>query len=380
MSSAFGIYVHWPFCAAKCPYCDFNSHVRSAIDAQAWAAAISRELAHHAALQGAIRPTVSSIFFGGGTPSLMSGAALGEVLNAITRFWPVAADVEITLEANPASADAARFEDYRAAGVNRLSLGMQALDDAALRFLGRLHNVAEAMAALKLAQRLFGRVSIDLIYARAGQTRQAWQDELRSALAFGTEHLSLYQLTIEEQTPFARRAGRGEALVPPDEESVALYECTKELMAAAGRPAYEISNHAVPGAECRHNLVYWRYGAYVGVGPGAHGRLDTPEGRLATQSEKLPERWLSQIGLRGHGVVACTLLSGQEAAEELLLMGLRLSEGVDLAELAARFHWHAAQGRLAALADAGWVRVKDGRLRVTPPGRLVLNRLISELV
>ena len=379
MSEAFGIYVHWPFCAAKCPYCDFNSHVRSTIDAQAWAAAISRELAHHATLQ-AIRPTVSSIFFGGGTPSLMSGAALGEVLEAIARLWPLARDLEITLEANPASADAARFEDYRAAGVNRLSLGLQALDDNALRFLGRLHNVAEAVAALKLAQRLFSRVSIDLIYARAGQSRQAWQDELRRASTFGTEHLSLYQLTIEEATPFARRAARGEALVPPDEEAVGLYECTQELMAAVGRPAYEISNHALPGAECRHNLVYWRYGTYLGAGPGAHGRLETAMGRMATQNEKLPERWLSQVRLQGHGIVGCTVLSEQEAAAEVLLMGLRLSEGVELASLAARFHWHADPERLAALADAGFVQVQDGRLKVTPPGRLVLNRLISELL
>jgi oxygen-independent coproporphyrinogen-3 oxidase len=380
MSSPFGIYVHWPFCAAKCPYCDFNSHVRSDIDAQAWATATARELAHHAALQGAVRPLVSSIFFGGGTPSLMPGTALGKVLETIARLWPVAPDVEITLEANPASADAARFQDYRAAGVNRLSLGLQALDDAALRFLGRLHTVAEALAALKLAQRLFDRVSIDLIYARVGQSRQAWQDELRRALGFGTEHLSLYQLTIEEATPFARRAARGETLVPPDEQAVALYECTQELTAAAGRPAYEISNHAARGAECRHNLVYWRYGAYVGVGPGAHGRLDTAEGRVATHNEKLPERWLDQVSQRGHGVAASTVLSAQEAAEELLLMGLRLSEGVDLAALAARFHWRADPSRLAALAEAGWVQMQNGRLSVTPPGRLVLNRLISELL
>ncbi len=380
MSGPFGIYVHWPFCAAKCPYCDFNSHVRSEIDAQGWATATARELAHYAALQGAMRPHVTSIFFGGGTPSLMPGAALGTVLEAIAQLWPVAPDVEITLEANPASADAARFQDYRAAGVNRLSLGLQALDDTALRFLGRLHDVSEALAALKLAQRLFSRVSIDLIYARAGQSRQAWQDELRRALALGTEHLSLYQLTIEEATPFARRAARGEALVPPDEQAVALYACTQELTAAAGRPAYEISNHAVPGAECRHNLVYWRYGAYVGVGPGAHGRLDLAEGRVATHNEKLPERWLDQVKQRGHGGVATTALSAQEAAEELLLMGLRLSEGVDLEALATRFHWRADPARLAALAEAGWVRVLNGRLSVTPPGRLVLNRLISELL
>ena len=380
MNVPFGIYVHWPFCAAKCPYCDFNSHVRSQIDAQAWADATARELAYYAALQGGPRPLVSSIFFGGGTPSLMPGSALGKVLEASARLWPVAPEVEITLEANPASADATRFQDYRSAGVNRLSLGLQALDDAALRFLGRLHTVDEALAALRLAQRLFGRVSIDLIYARAGQTRQAWQDELGRALGLGTEHLSLYQLTIEDATLFARRAARGETLVPADEQAVALYECTQELTSAAGRPAYEISNHAAPGAECHHNLVYWRYGAYVGVGPGAHGRLDTAGGRVATHNEKFPERWLDQVSQHGHGGVAATLLSAQEAAEELLLMGLRLREGVDLAALEARFHWHADPQRLAALREAGWVRLQNGWLSVTPPGRLVLNRLISELL
>ncbi|MDE2012287.1 MAG: radical SAM family heme chaperone HemW, partial [Alphaproteobacteria bacterium] len=254
MSGAgFGIYVHWPFCAAKCPYCDFNSHVRSEIDDTAWAGAIARELEHMAALQGGARTLVQSVFFGGGTPSLMRGAAAGAVLNTIAKLWPVANDVEITLEANPASAEAARFADYRAAGINRVSLGVQALNDADLKFLGRLHNVAEAKAALAMAMQNFERVSLDLIYARPGQTLDAWEKELSEALAFGTEHLSLYQLTIEPQTPFAARG----IVIPDDDHAVALYERTQAMTNAAGRPAYEISNHASPGAECRHNLIYW---------------------------------------------------------------------------------------------------------------------------
>lgn len=380
MTAAFGIYVHWPYCAAKCPYCDFNSHVRSRIDDDMWAEAIASELRHHATLQGDIRPTVSSIFFGGGTPSLMSGAALSQVLDAITRLWPLAQDVEITLEANPASADAARFAEYRARGVNRLSLGVQALDDSALRFLGRLHTVDEALAAVRMAQHQFTRVSMDLIYARAGQTVAGWQDELRRALAFDTEHLSLYQLTIEEGTPFARRTARGEILIAPDENAAELYECTQQIMSAAGRPAYEISNHAVPGAECRHNLLYWRYGSYVGAGPGAHGRLDTPHGRLATRVEKLPERWRTEVAAHGHALAECVLLSDAEAAEEFLLMGLRLSEGVDLATLQARFNWTADPERLVQLVNAGWLSLHEGRLAATQRGRLVLNHLIGELV
>src|ERR1700742_249717 len=273
-SVPFGIYVHWPFCAAKCPYCDFNSHVRTAIDEGGWVDAIERELDWTAQAQGADRPTVETIFFGGGTPSLMQGRSVAHVLEKISRLWRLTNDIEITMEANPASADAARFADYRAAGVNRLSLGMQALNDADLKFLGRLHNAAEAHAALDLAMQNFERVSLDLIYARPGQSDAQWREELKQALAFGTDHLSLYQLTIEPETPYALLHKSGQLQIPNDDIAAGLYETTQELAEAAGLPAYEISNHARPGQESRHNLIYWRYGDYARVGPGAHGRVD----------------------------------------------------------------------------------------------------------
>src|ERR1700761_5666855 len=301
--SGFGIYVHWPFCTAKCPYCDFNSHVRAQVDESGWIDAIVRELEWTAALQGDDRPIVETVFFGGGTPSLMQGSSVGRTLDTIKRLWRTSNDVEVTLESNPASADAARFRDYRAAGVNRVSLGVQALNDKDLKMLGRLHDVAEAKAALGMAMGTFDRVSLDLIYARPDQTTQQWRDELKEALAFGTDHLSLYQLTIEPATPFATLARTG-ALKPLDDDNAAsLYEITQEMTEAAGRPAYEISNHAKPGEESRHNLLYWRYGQYAGVGPGAHGRLDIGGRRIATMSEKLPERWQQAVSRRGHGIV-----------------------------------------------------------------------------
>ncbi len=375
----FGIYVHWPFCAAKCPYCDFNSHVRAAIDEAAWTDAILRELEWTAARQGAERPIVSTMFFGGGTPSLMGGESVGCVIDAVSRLWRMTNDVEITLEANPASADASRFADYRKAGVNRLSLGMQALNDTDLKALGRLHNVGEAKAALALAMRNFDRVSLDLIYARPGQSVTQWKNELREALSFGTEHLSLYQLTIEPATPFAQLHRSG-ALVTPDEDlAAALYESTQELTEAAGRPAYEISNHAPPGAESRHNLLYWRYGAYAGVGPGAHGRLDIGGKRYATATEKLPERWRERVARDAHGLVAMEEVPASEAAREHLLMNLRLSEGLDLAAYRARWNSAPDDGRIASLERDGLL-VRDGDvLRATPRGRLVLNALIAAL-
>lgn len=380
MSDAgFGIYVHWPFCAAKCPYCDFNSHVRSAFDDMDWAQAIARELAYMASLEGDARPLVQSIFFGGGTPSLMGGKAAGTVLDAIARLWPVANDVEITLEANPASAEAARFRDYRIAGINRVSLGVQALNDADLKFLGRLHNVAEAKAALAMAMENFERVSLDLIYARPGQTALQWERELAEALSFGTEHLSLYQLTIEPATPFATLARTGALTVPDDDSAAGLYELTQAMTEAAGRPAYEISNHAKPGAECRHNLIYWRYGSYAGAGPGAHGRLDLAGKRVATSCERLPERWREKINREGHGIAEMTEIAQQDAAREHLLMNLRLAEGLDLEAYRAR--WGAAPDaeRIAALARAGFVTQSGARLAATPRGRLVLNSVIAEL-
>ena len=378
-ATLFGIYVHWPFCAAKCPYCDFNSHVRNAVDESGWVEGIVRELEYVASLQGDARPVVRTIFFGGGTPSLMSGRAVATVLETIARLWPMTDDVEITLESNPASAEAARFADYRAAGVNRLSLGVQALNDCDLKMLGRLHDVAEAKQALRLAQRNFDRVSLDLIYARPGQSVQAWRTELHEALSFGTEHLSLYQLTIEPATPFATLHRMGALITPDDELAAALYEATQELSEAAGLPAYEISNHARPGAEARHNLLYWRYGTYAGVGPGAHGRLERDGKRFATATERLPERWRDKVARDGNGLIEMSEIAPADSAHEHLLMNLRLSEGVDLASYRARWGTAPDASRIAALAGEGLLTVENDRLAATPRGRLVLNSVIAAL-
>ena len=377
--TGFGIYVHWPFCAAKCPYCDFNSHVRTAVDESGWIDAIVRELEWTAARQGADRPIVETVFFGGGTPSLMQGSSVGRVLDTIARLWRTANDVEITLESNPASADAQRFADYRAAGVNRLSLGVQALNDADLKRLGRLHDVAEAKAALTLAQRTFERVSLDLIYARPNQTLEQWRGELTEALAFGTDHLSLYQLTIEPATPFATLYKTGALTIPDDDHAAALYELTQEMTEAAGRPAYEISNHARPGSEARHNLIYWRYGAYAGVGPGAHGRLDLDGTRVATQTERLPERWRDTVLRTGQGLIAQETIDPADAAREHLLMNLRLTEGLDLDAYSTRWHTAPSPERIASLVEHGLLTLDGARLTATPKGRLLLNSVIAEL-
>ena len=377
--SDFGIYVHWPFCAAKCPYCDFNSHVRSEIDEAGWTSAIVKELEWTAQLQGDARPEVKTIFFGGGTPSLMRGTSTASVLEAIAKLWPVARDVEVTLESNPASADAARFRDYRAAGVNRLSLGVQALNDADLKFFGRLHNVVEAKQALAMAMQTFGRVSLDLIYARPEQTLEQWRAELTEALAFGTEHLSLYQLTIEPATPFATLARTGALVIPDDDRAAALYELTQELTDKVGRPAYEISNHAKPGAESRHNLIYWRYGDYAGVGPGAHGRLTINGKRIATSAEKLPERWREKVSREGHGMTEMTEIDLADASHEHLLMNLRLSEGINLAAYRARWNAEPRRERIVTLTNEGLLDLKNDMLTATPRGRLVLNSVIAAL-
>ncbi len=378
--SGFGVYIHWPFCAAKCPYCDFNSHVRASYDEGAWIDGIVRELEWVAAAQGADRPIVETVFFGGGTPSLMQGASVGRVLEAIARLWRTANDVEVTLESNPASADAARFRDYRAAGVNRLSLGVQALNDADLITLGRLHDVAEAEAALHLAMGTFARVSLDLIYARPKQTLAQWREELARALAFGTEHLSLYQLTIEPATPFATLHKTGALVIPDDDSAAALYELTQEMTQAAGVPAYEISNHAKAGAEARHNLIYWRYGEYAGVGPGAHGRIQVGGKRLATSAVKLPERWRETVSRTGHGFSEMEPVGDEDAAREHLLMNLRLAEGLDLD--AYRQRWNVAPDtkRIAELEEQGFLKREGARLIATSQGRLVLNRVIAELL
>ena len=376
---SFGVYIHWPFCAAKCPYCDFNSHVRAAIDEDGWVEAILTELDWVARHQSET-PVVETIFFGGGTPSLMQGSSTGRILEKIARLWPMANDIEVTLEANPASADAARFADYKSAGVNRVSLGVQALNDTDLKKLGRLHDVAEAKAALKMAMNNFARVSLDLIYARPDQTEAAWRGELKEALSFGTSHLSLYQLTIEPETPYALLHRNGQLRIPGEELAAELYETTQELTEAAGMPAYEISNHARPGQESRHNLIYWRYGDYAGVGPGAHGRLNLNGHRTATAAIKLPERWRDTVSRTGHGFVEMTPVSDEEAAREHLLMNLRLAEGLDLADYERRWNTSLDAAKIAALTEQGFLSRQSGRLTATPSGRLLLNRVIAELV
>ncbi len=375
----FGVYVHWPFCLSKCPYCDFNSHVRHAgVDEARFARAFAREIAATAArVPGR---TVSSIFFGGGTPSLMQPKTIAAVLAAIARHWSVAADAEVTLEANPTSVEATRFRGYRAAGVNRVSLGVQALDDRALAELGRLHSAREALDAVGVARAVFERYSFDLIYARPGQTPQQWASELTQALAEAGEHISLYQLTIEPDTPFAALHAAGKLKTPDEDTARALYDTTQEICAAHRLPAYEISNHARRGGECRHNLIYWRGREYAGIGPGAHGRLDIDGARHATATEKRPENWLMQVEARGHGVVSDDVLTREEMGDEFLLMGLRLAEGIDLdryAELAGR---PLDPQRIAALREHGLIETtSQGRLRVTLPGFPVLDAVVADL-
>lgn len=375
----FGVYVHWPFCKAKCPYCDFNSHVRHAPPDQArFVAAFRAEIAHMRAATGQRR--TQSVFFGGGTPSLMEPATVAEILSAIDEAWPLDARAEVTLEANPTSVEATRFQGYRAAGVNRVSLGVQALDDASLKALGRMHTADEALKAVAVARAAFQRVSFDLIYARPDQTPEAWSAELRRAINEGCEHLSLYQLTIEEGTPFAALYAAGKLIIPDGDLARALWDTTQETTAAAGLPAYEISNHARPGAESRHNLLYWRYGEYAGVGPGAHGRIDTPEGRLATSTLRGPEDWAARVEAQGHAIVSEETLSLPEQADELLLMGLRLKEGIDRQRYARLAGRDLDPARVAALVDEGMVEEMPGdRLRVTPLGFPVLDAIVADL-
>ena len=337
-----------------------------------------KELAAVAALQGEQRPEVTSVFFGGGTPSLMGGAAVAKVLDAIAGLWTVSPDAEITLEANPNSVEQTRFRDYRAAGVNRVSIGVQSFDDRALKALGRLHGAEEAKAAIRLAQAVFPRVSFDLIYARPEQSREGWAAELNEALSFGTEHLSVYQLTIEPSTAYATLARQGKLHLPDEDSAAELYEQTQEITGRAGLPAYEVSNHARPGAESRHNLTYWRYGDYAGVGPGAHGRLTISERRLATQAERLPERWLVAVEEKGSSL-ALTEIPPFEAAQENLLMHVRLTEGVNLSAYRARWGRAPSQDRIAKLRELGLVTLEEDRLAATPRGRLVLNSIIAEL-
>jgi oxygen-independent coproporphyrinogen-3 oxidase len=373
----FGIYVHWPFCAAKCPYCDFNSHVVKNVDQVAWAEALCRELAHMAGLQEE-RP-ITSIFFGGGTPSLMQGETVARVLGEIRNLWPWTNDVEITLEANPTSVEAGRFKDYADAGINRLSLGVQSLDSDALAKLGRLHSVDEAKAAFELARATFPRLSFDLIYARPGQTLDAWEDELKEALSFAADHLSLYQLTLEPGTPFYELGQRGALILPEDETARALYDMTGEICSKAGLEAYEVSNYAAPGAESRHNLTYWRYGDYVGVGPGAHGRLSLGGKRFATSTLSAPGAWLEKVSQKGHGLQEHSEVTPEAQGEEFLLMGLRLANGIEKHRyeklIGSVPNWSA----LAGLEDLGLLEQDDQTVQASGEGRLVLNSLIAEV-
>ena len=378
-TAAFGVYVHWPFCLSKCPYCDFNSHVRhAAIDEDRFARAFAREIETTAARVPGRQ--VSSIFLGGGTPSLMRPETVGAVLDAIAKHWRLDDGVEVTLEANPTSVEAARFAGYRAAGVNRVSLGVQALDDASLKQLGRLHSVREALDAVAIARKAFERYSFDLIYARPDQTADVWAAELQLAIKEAAEHLSLYQLTIEEGTPFFGLYAAGKLKTPNEATARALYDVTQEVCAHHGLPAYEISNHARKGAECQHNLVYWRGEEYAGIGPGAHGRLDINGSRHATMAEKRPEAWLMRVEANGHGVITNDVLNSAERADEFLLMGLRLVEGIDPGRYAALAGRPLNPRRIALLREEGAIVVDgDGRLRVTQAGFPLLDAVVADL-
>jgi len=375
----FAVYVHWPFCLSKCPYCDFNSHVRhGGYDEAHYVRAIQSEIA--AAAARAPSRTVSTIFFGGGTPSLMQPETVGAILDSIGKHWTVAGDVEVSLEANPTSVEATRFRGYRAAGVNRVSLGVQALDDQSLKELGRLHTAQEALDAIAVARSIFDRYSFDLIYARPRQTLESWSTELKRAISEAAEHLSLYQLTIEPGTPFFGLHKAGKLIVPNDDLGRDLYDLTQAICGEAGLPAYEVSNHARPGAECRHNLVYWRGHEYAGVGPGAHGRLNIDGRRYATETEKKPEAWLALVEANGHGMTVEEKLQPGEVADEFLLMGLRLREGIDPQRYFLLTGRKLAPSRISELVGDGLVEVtRENRLRVSSEGFPVLDAVVADL-
>ncbi|RCL02323.1 MAG: oxygen-independent coproporphyrinogen III oxidase [Candidatus Tokpelaia sp. JSC189] len=379
MTEPFGIYTHWPFCVAKCPYCDFNSHMRlGGVDELRFASAFRREMESLRSRTG--RRNVTSIFIGGGTPSLMAPQTITALLDSVYTFWTVSPDVEITMEANPSSVEADRFRAYRAAGVNRLSLGVQALDDVGLKRLGRLHNVAQAFYAVDLARAIFPRLSFDLIYSRPGQDEAAWHKELEKAIDLAADHLSLYQLTIEEGTAFHRLYMAGKLTLPMPETAASMYELTQELTQAHGLPAYEISNHAAAGAQSQHNLLYWRYHQYAGFGPGAHGRFVEGDRRIVTMSERLPERWLENVEHHGHGIIEEEHLSQAQQADEMLLMGLRLCEGLDIARYELITQKSLPQNKIMELQDGGLIEMAGNmRLRATEKGRVLLDYIIGSL-
>ena len=377
-AGGFGLYVHWPFCAAKCPYCDFNSHVVAHVDQRRWADALSAEIARLAAETPDRH--LGSIFFGGGTPSLMLPETVDAVIRAAQAGWGFANDIEISLEANPTSVEKGRFRGFADAGVNRLSMGIQALNDTDLHRLGRMHSVAEARTAFDVARSVFDRVSFDLIYARQGQDRTAWRAELREALSMAVDHLSLYQLTIEPGTAFGARAEAGKLRdLPDDDLSADMYFDTQDLCEAAGMGCYEISNHARPGAQSRHNLVYWRQGDWAAVGPGAHGRLTLPNGRMATEAHRMPGAWIQAVETTGTGEVPRDTIPAHEQATEYLLMSLRLTEGLDEARYAALSGKPLEEHAVTSLIDIGMIDRRDGRIQATAQGRPVLNAILREL-
>lgn len=377
-NGGFGLYVHWPFCQAKCPYCDFNSHVTANIDQNIWVRAYLSELERVA--QETPGRVLNSIFFGGGTPSLMHPDTVAAVIEAARSHWPFANDIEITLEANPGSVEAGRFSGYRDGGVNRISMGIQALNDEDLRRLGRIHSVAEARAAFDIARRCFDRVSFDLIYARQDQTLEDWRKELSEALSMAIDHLSLYQLTIEDGTAFGDRYARGKLRgLPADDTAADMYLVTQDVAAAHGMPGYEISNHARPGAESLHNLIYWRYGDYIGIGPGAHGRLTLAGRRYATECHRAPGTWLAAAA-KGSGESLRATLSREDAAAEYLMMGMRLKEGLDMPRFAALSGREIDSNRLAHLEELGMVTMSGTTLAATDQGRAVLNAVLRELL
>jgi len=374
----FGLYLHWPFCQSKCPYCDFNSHVAARIDQPRWQRAYLTEIDRIGA-ETAGR-VLNSVFFGGGTPSLMEPDLVAAVLERVRATWPLANDCEITLEANPGSVEAGRFRGYHDAGVNRISVGIQALNDGDLRRLGRLHSVAEAKAALDIAQATFDRVSFDLIYARQGQTVADWRGGVQAAPTMATDHLSLYQLTIEDGTAFGDRLARGLlAGLPSDDLAADFFAVTQELCEAAGLPAYEVSNHARPGAESRHNLIYWRAGDYAGIGPGAHGRLTLDGRRLATEGAKAPQAWLAKVEAAGNGESLRDAVAPPDQALEYLMMALRLREGISASRFASLAGKPINPTRLARMAEIGMIELLGDRIRVTEGGRMVLNAVLADL-
>lgn len=377
-SGGFGLYLHWPFCESKCPYCDFNSYVSESIDPGAWRRAYQMEIERYGATLG--NRVLHTVYFGGGTPSLMAPELVNDILQAIRRQWRTVNDIEVTLEANPSSVEIGRFRSYRDAGVNRISLGVQALDDASLRALGRLHTKNEALKALEIANKTFDRVNFDLIYARQHQTLESWRQELTEAIMLAGDHLSLYQLTVEEGTAFYERASRGRLTGLPDESlSADMFELTQELTSAAGFPAYEISNHAKPGSESRHNLIYWRGGDYVGIGPGAHGRISTDVSRRATEAHRSPARWLKSVTEHGSGDMTDDALAPADLALEYLLMSLRTREGLSLRRFAEMSGKALAEETLAHLEALKLIEVSDGQLRTTTTGRPLLNAILREL-